>query len=128
MSLLLEVSSSTNGRRCVSTRLFTSTHKAFPEDEVTQYPTGSIAVTDEHGLHKRRRAMVQPYFTTRAVTGYEPMITDRVQTLCQMLEAKKGTIVRLDHALTALAMDVITAITFEKPTHCLMDDDFRPEL
>lgn len=82
-----------------------------------------------HDLHKRRRNQVAPFFSKSSIRRLEPLIINKVNKLCERLEAKSrlepvsNTIVNLTHAFMALTGDIISTACFGQPTGFLDLDD-----
>lgn len=72
-------------------------------------PTSIVATIDHHH-HKARRGYLNPYFSKRAVVSMESMINERLDKLCERLEAsmKNKELVILDSVFSALTADIIT--------------------
>jgi cytochrome P450 len=90
---------------------------------------GSHGMTVDHDLHRRRRKPMEPFFSRQGVTRMEPKISELVITLAGRLQEYRGTgkVIRLDHAFSALAGDVINNICInDPPTSFLHDPDFNP--
>ena len=94
----------------------------------TNLGPGSHLVTVDHNLHRKRRKPLEPFFSRQGVSRLEPMIIQMVEKLVARLEAMKGSksVVRLDHALTALTGDVIRQFCCEDGEYFLDDADFVP--
>lgn len=73
------------------------------------FPHSTIA-TIEHDLHRKRRAVVNPYFSKRSIVDLEPTINERLDVLCSRLwEAQaQGQTVDLTSAFSAFTADVVT--------------------
>lgn len=87
-------------------------------------------MTVDHDHHRLRRKALEPYFTRQGVIRVEHKLEELVLTLMQrLLEVKgSGTVIRLDHALAALAGDVVSAICVENPDiQMLRHPDFNPD-
>jgi cytochrome P450 len=71
-------------------------------------PTSAFA-TVRHDHHRLRRAVLNPFFSKQSVTRLEPMITSKVQKLCERFRAAAdtGEVIRLDVAFMAVTMDII---------------------
>lgn len=70
----------------------------------------SVAATVDHVHHRSRRGYMNPYFSKRSIVGMEPMIHERISTLCGRLEEtnKEGSMISLDKAFSAMTADIIT--------------------
>lgn len=89
-------------------------------------PESSVATVD-HDLHRLRRSMMSPYFSTAAIVRLEPVIHERISRLCGRLEQcmHRRDIVNLDSAFSALASDIVTHYFFGTHTDNLGAPDFR---
>lgn len=90
---------------------------------------GSHLATTGHDLHRKRRKPLDPYFSRSGVTKLEPTVAE----LCEKLivgrfESFKGTgkVVRLDHAFTAFAGDVISRLCIDDPPNFVDSPEFAP--
>jgi hypothetical protein len=54
--------------------------------------------------------VINQFFLKKSVVGLEPIIQDKIDKLAEKLKqwAKKGDMVKLEYALSALTADVIT--------------------
>jgi hypothetical protein len=86
----------------------------------------SIANTISHDLHRRRRKVLNPFFSKRKIIEQETLIVTNVSKLVHRLEAAIPTqkVIRLDVAYMALAMDIIGAYCFGKSFNHLDEPDF----
>ena len=87
---------------------------------------GSHFLSTGHDLHRRRRKPFEPFFSRLGVAKLEPMVFDIATRLSRRLESYQGTehIIRLDHAYSALAGDVIGRICCETHSDLVEEDDF----
>jgi hypothetical protein len=46
---------------------------------------GAIGATVSHDLHRKRRDAISPFFTKRNVLYLEPVITQKVEKLCNLI-------------------------------------------
>ncbi|PPJ56476.1 hypothetical protein CBER1_07631 [Cercospora berteroae] len=71
--------------------------------------SSSFIVANKHDLHRKRGAPVNSFFSKKAVTELSPLIQGHIQNFCRRVKESKGTEkpLRLDHAYTALTMDII---------------------
>ncbi|KAF9875050.1 hypothetical protein CkaCkLH20_07316 [Colletotrichum karsti] len=67
-----------------------------------------------HEAHRLRRSAIAPFFSKNRVRKLEPMIQDRAFAVLGRLKefSANGEVLRLDHALTAYATDIITNYAF----------------
>ena len=87
---------------------------------------GSHLLTVDHDLHRKRRKPLEPFFSRLGVSHLEPMIVQVVEKLVARLDALKGsnTVIRLDHAFSALSGDVIGKVCCEDKEDFLDDPKF----
>ena len=87
---------------------------------------GSHLLTVNHDLHRKRRKPLEPFFSRHGVSHLEGMISKVVEKFVARLEALKGsnTVIRLDHAFSALSGDVIGRICCEDKKDFLDDPNF----
>ncbi|KAK4443094.1 cytochrome P450 [Podospora aff. communis PSN243] len=91
-------------------------------------PRASIATVD-HDRHRVRRAMLNPYFSRKAITNLEPLIHERIDSLFEKLDDyhAQGTVVDLEKAFSALTGDVITAYFYGSHGDHLSSENFKNE-
>ncbi|TIC93610.1 Trichodiene oxygenase [Colletotrichum higginsianum] len=67
-----------------------------------------------HEAHRMRRSAIAPFFSKARVRRLEPMVRERADAVVGRLRgfAATGDVMRLDHALTAYATDIITNYAF----------------
>jgi hypothetical protein len=73
---------------------------------------------------------MEPFFSHQGVTRIESMLGGLVTKLVMRLQEYKGTgkVIRLDHALSAFAGDVISGICADNKTMSFLGDtDFAPQ-
>lgn len=94
----------------------------------TKY-AGPHLLTTSHDLHRRRRKPLEPFFSRLGVTRLWPILAEVVEKFAGRLEALEGTgsVVRLDHACSAFAGDVIGQICWDDREMFLDDPNFAPE-
>ncbi|KAK4497348.1 hypothetical protein PRZ48_011799 [Zasmidium cellare] len=90
---------------------------------------GSIFATADEGLHRMRRRPLDNFFSKKAVTDLEPLISEKVQKLSDRFSqaADNKDIVRADCAFMALTMDVICSYCFAADRRYLDNPDFGLE-
>ncbi|RHZ55175.1 uncharacterized protein CDV56_107749 [Aspergillus thermomutatus] len=93
------------------------------------FPHSTIATLD-HDLHRKRRAIVSPYFSKRAITGIEPLINERLNVLCARLRETmaRGVTVDLTSAFSAFTADVVTYHFYGSHPDYLGSLDFKYDL
>jgi cytochrome P450 len=66
---------------------------------------GASGITINHEIHRRRREALNPFFSKKAITAFETVITERVAKLSKMIEsyAITNAPVNLSDAYYALA-------------------------
>lgn len=72
---------------------------------------------------------MEPFFSKTGVARMEHQLQELVTTLVQRLQEYRGTgkVLRLDHAFTAIAGDVVNAICVAKPAlSFLRHPEFNP--
>ncbi|KAI1402050.1 cytochrome P450 [Hypoxylon fuscum] len=86
---------------------------------------GSILATKDHDLHRKRRAVLNPYFSQQNVRRLEPVINDTLANLFYRMDgwAKAETPVRMNVALRAATKDIIQAYAFGEGDKCLDKED-----
>lgn len=86
-------------------------------------------LTVDHDLHRRRRKPLEPFFSRKGVSAFQPMLAEYVRRLESIVESFNGTgkVIRLDHAFSALTGDIMARICFNDRKGYLDDDDFAPE-
>ncbi|EKG18136.1 Cytochrome P450 [Macrophomina phaseolina MS6] len=93
------------------------------------FPGATIATID-HDLHRKRRAILNPYFSKRAVAGLEPIINERLDVLCSRVReiAAGGTAIDLTSAFSAFTADVGTKYFYGSHQDYLNTEDFHFDL
>ncbi|KAL7622978.1 hypothetical protein AAE478_006657 [Parahypoxylon ruwenzoriense] len=91
----------------------------------TLQATGSILATRDHDLHRRRRAVLNPFFSQQNVRHLEPVINDTLANLFHRMDewAKAGAPVRMNVAFRAATKDIIQAYAFGEGDKCLDKED-----
>jgi hypothetical protein len=81
-----------------------------------------------HDLHRTRRKLVKGFFSCQSATRMEKLLVDKVRLLDSRLEALNGTktVIRIDHAFSALAGDNIGHISRGAPPRLIEEADFSP--
>lgn len=66
--------------------------------------------TEQHDLHRSRRAALNPFFSKRSVARLESVIQSKVCKMCDRLVdyGKEGKILTIQHALTSCIVDITT--------------------
>lgn len=91
----------------------------------TLHAPGSILATRDHDMHRRRRAVLNPYFSRQNVRRLVPVINDTVLNLLRRMEgwAATGEPVSMNRALRAATKDVIQEYCFGGGQKCLDMED-----
>jgi cytochrome P450 len=73
--------------------------------------------TVDHELHRNRRKPLNPMFSAKRISDFQPVIRAKLDKLCSKLDdfGKSGVVLNLDRALMALTTDIITEYAFAKP-------------
>ncbi|KAI1389790.1 cytochrome P450 [Hypoxylon trugodes] len=95
----------------------------------TLQAAGSILATQDHDLHRKRRAVLNPLFSQQNVRRLEPVINDALANLFYRMDgwAKTGTPLRMNVAFRAATKDIIQAYAFGEGDKCLDKEDFNTE-
>ncbi|KAL9616019.1 MAG: hypothetical protein Q9160_009065 [Pyrenula sp. 1 TL-2023] len=90
-------------------------------------PFPAITGTEEHDLHRTRRAALNPFFSRKTVLEKLQHIPPIIESLCNRLTdaSKTGERINLKYAYSALAMDVVTEYCFSKPANTVFILDFN---
>lgn len=90
----------------------------------------STFTTGPIDLHRKRRAILDPFFSRRAVLALQSIVQSRADKLTSIMVAKfaRNEAVDLHHAFRAISMDVITGYAFGQSYDLLEQDDFGREL
>ena len=88
---------------------------------------GSGLGTRDHDLHRRRRTVLNPYFSMQNVRRLEPVIQETFRNLLRRMEgwAQVGTPVPLNMAFKATTKDIITAYALGQDEKCLDMEDLN---
>ena len=100
------------------------------KDAATVEPLGmptSIMATVDHDLHRKRRGILNPYFSKRSMSDLEPLVHERIGKLCSRLEEAmhQGQVINLDSAFAALSADIISFHFYGQHFDYLSIKDFR---
>ncbi|TLD09930.1 hypothetical protein PgNI_05135, partial [Pyricularia grisea] len=90
--------------------------------------TWSLLHTEDHDLHRIRRAALAPFFSRRAIVALQGLIIDKIERLCCRFSElhQSGEVVDITYAMAALTMDVISAYSLGIDTDCLGKPDWSP--
>ncbi|KUL83802.1 hypothetical protein ZTR_06649 [Talaromyces verruculosus] len=83
--------------------------------------------TVKSDLHSIRRAPLNPMFSKRSITRFEPIVHEKVELLSKQIAAYKssGRVLCFNDAFNAFAGDVIASYCFGFSYHQLESPDFR---
>ncbi|KAI8633691.1 cytochrome P450 [Xylariaceae sp. FL1651] len=86
---------------------------------------GSMIASQDHDLHRSRRAVLNPYFSLQNVRRLEPVLNDTLANLLRRMEgwARQGGPVHITRAFRAATKDVIHAYAFGEGQKCLEMED-----
>lgn len=86
----------------------------------------SMFGTLPHALHRQRRAALNPFFSTAAISRVHPSIQAATERLCTRMEqcTEKGEVVPLFYAYRCLTVDVISEYLFGSPLGLLERADW----
>jgi len=87
----------------------------------------SIFATPDHVLHRIRRAPLNPLFSKKRISEFQPVIRRKLDILCSKINsyAQSGGYFKLDRAWTAFSGDVITEYVFGRSYHHLDSPNFE---
>lgn len=88
------------------------------------FPHSTISTLD-HDLHRKRRAIVSPYFSKRAIADIEPAIHERIDALISRLAEAKGSTIDLTCAFSAFTADVVTYHFYGSHANYISSKDFK---
>ncbi|KAG4418059.1 hypothetical protein IFR04_008796 [Cadophora malorum] len=88
----------------------------------------SMFGTNDHDLHRIRRAAVHPFFSKGAVRKLQPIIEERVEALMGRFRGfqASGEPVPLNYAFSAYTNDIAQEYAFARSDHRIDQDDFEP--
>ena len=88
---------------------------------------GSSLGTRDHDLHRRRRNVLNPYFSMQNVRRLEPIIQETFRNLLRRMEdwAQLGMPAPLNMAFKATTKDIITAYALGQVEKCLDMEDLN---
>ena len=90
--------------------------------------SGSHLLTTDHDLHRRRRKPLEPFFSRLGISKLQPMLAEVAEKLeTRLRNLAPGTVIRLDHALSAFSGDIIGRICWESQEEFLDHEDFNPD-
>ncbi|TVY33645.1 Cytochrome P450 monooxygenase [Lachnellula subtilissima] len=91
---------------------------------------GAIGATVRHDIHRKRREALGPFFSRRNVLHLEPLITGKLEQLCQLItkHASEMAPINLSDALFAFSSDVTNNFLFAHQTDVLADETLAATL
>jgi cytochrome P450 len=86
-----------------------------------------IFSTTHHDLHRMRRKPLNPMFSAKRISQFQPVIREKVTRLCERLAEyqKDGRILPLHLALIATSVDIITDYAFGRAYNHLDSPNFE---
>lgn len=95
---------------------------------VIQADTSTLGTKDHH-LHRKRRAVVSPFFSMANVRRLEPVIQETFYDLQRRLEgwARAGVPAPMNYAYRAATKDIIHTYAFGSGEKCLEMEDLNEE-
>jgi cytochrome P450 len=83
--------------------------------------------TIHHDVHRLRRKALSPFFSTKRISEFQPVIREKVDKLCEKLQEyqQDGKVLNLNNAWMALTTDIITSYAFAKSYDQLDSPDFE---
>ena len=91
----------------------------------TLHTPGSVLATQDHDIHRRRRFVLNPYFSKQNVRRLEPVINSTLADLLWRMDgwAKDSAPVNVNRAFRAATKDVIQGYCFGESEKCLHMED-----
>lgn len=89
-------------------------------------PTSMVATID-HDLHRQRRGLLNNFFSKQSIEALAPMMRTKEMKLMKRFEesCRRGAIVRLDDAYSALSADIISHYAWGSSLDYLDTDNFN---
>ncbi|KUJ11582.1 cytochrome P450 [Mollisia scopiformis] len=86
--------------------------------------SGGVGTTVSHEMHRKRREALSPFFSRRNVLYLEPLITRKVEQLCQVIgkHAVEKIPANLSDLFFAFSNDVVTNFLFAHQSDLLSDE------
>jgi cytochrome P450 len=90
----------------------------------------SIFATEDHRLHRNRRAALSSFFSKASISKLEPLIHERAQRLCDkfLQEAGRDKPIDISMAYSCFTTDVIIAYCFGQTQGFLDNEGFEKNL
>ena len=84
-----------------------------------------MLATIDHDFHRKRRSVLNPYFSQQNVRRLEPIINDTLAALLHRMNgwAKAGAPIQMNIAFRAATKDIIQAYAFGEGQKCLDMED-----
>ncbi|RDA94541.1 hypothetical protein CP533_2745 [Ophiocordyceps camponoti-saundersi (nom. inval.)] len=100
----------------------------FPNAKVAM--ANSTIATADYNVHAARRRPLSPFFSKKAIQRLHPMISAKIEKLCQRMQtaARDGTVLHMKKAFSALTVDIISEYTYGFSLNCLDQPDLRNEV
>ncbi|OCL12778.1 cytochrome P450 [Glonium stellatum] len=88
----------------------------------------SAFATSDHDLHRKRRAALNPYFSKTKVRSLQPVIEERAEALCKILEEfqSTGEIMKATLGFAAATNDIAMQYAFGRSENRVEAPDFDP--
>ncbi|WEW59639.1 hypothetical protein PRK78_005118 [Emydomyces testavorans] len=85
----------------------------------------SLFGTANHDHHRLRRSALNRFFSKAAVTQLEPMITKKVQDICDLIQAHAGSgePISLSNAYSCMTSDIAAEYAFGRSTNFVSPDN-----
>lgn len=89
----------------------------------------TVIASEDHDLHRMRRAPLSPFFSTQAIARIEPVVHEKLALLCGRLKQLEGSHepVNVEAAINAMTTDIITQYCFGKSYDFLKKPDFAAD-
>ncbi|KAI0154663.1 cytochrome P450 [Xylariaceae sp. FL1272] len=90
----------------------------------------SMIATIDHDLHRRRRAMLNTFFSKQSVLRLSPVIQEKVDKLMTRFEQihREDVVVTLDDGYSALTCDIISHYAWGQSAGYLEDPTFKSDV
>lgn len=90
---------------------------------------GSTISTEDHHIHKTRRATFQNFLTPRIIKGFVPTIVEKLKQASIIMDrhAQTGNLLNLSNVYRCMAADVVSAYVLPYSLNLLESDDLGEE-
>lgn len=97
------------------------------ETSLNMLQPGSVLAAKDHDLHKRRRAVLNPYFSMANARRLEPVVHETLLNLFRRMDgwARMGVPAPMNLAFKATTRDIIQAYALGDGERCLDMDDLN---